>query len=308
MQDWDDLRWLLAALREGSASRAAAALGTTTTTVTRRLTGLEERLGVVLFARTPEGLVPTPAAQVLREPAEAAERAALGVSGALAALREEPVGTVRVTMPSEVAERIVLPVLPELLDRYPGLHLVLDLTVEVRDLVRQEADLAVRTVRPEHGDQLVLTRLRDSAYAVYSPPELLGDGDPARLRREAPWVAWGGEAGPIAAFYKDVTHVRLTSPALSAVRAACEAGVGLALLPTSLGACSARLTPVPFSDLPESTPLWLVGHAATRNVPRVRAVWTFLEGVFRPVPGRDEDTTLRARVSRAYSITFPEPR
>jgi DNA-binding transcriptional LysR family regulator len=305
MQDWDDLRWLLAALREGSASRVAAALGTTTTTVTRRLAALEERLDVVLFARTPEGLVPTPAAHALREPAEAAERAALGVSGALAALRQEPVGTVRVTMPAEVAERIVLPVLPELLDRHPGLHVALDLTVEVRDLVRQEADLAVRTVRPDHGDQLVLTRLRDSAFAVYGPPELLGDGDPDRLRREAPWVRWGGGAGPIAAFYDTVTHVRLTTPALSAVRAACEAGVGLALLPTSLGACSARLAPIPFPDVPASTPLWLVGHAATRDVPRVRAVWTFLEEVFRPVPGRDEDAVLRERVARAYGITFP---
>jgi DNA-binding transcriptional LysR family regulator len=209
-------------------------------------------------------------------------------------------------MPAEVAERIVLPVLPELLDRYPGLHVALDLTVEVRDLVRQEADLAVRTVRPEQGDQLVLTRLRDSAYAVYGPRELRGDPD--HLRRHAPWVRWGGGAGPIAAFYDTVTNVRLTTPALSAVRAACEAGVGLALLPTSLGACSARLAPIPFPDVPASTPLWLVGHAASRDVPRVRAVWTFLEEVFRPVPGRDEDAVLRERVSRAYGITFPAPR
>lgn len=305
MQDWDDLRWLLAVLRAGSASKAAAALGTSTTTVTRRLAALEERLDVVLFARTPEGLTATAAALALRPAAEAAEQAALAVQGTLASLREAPVGLVRVTMPQEIAERIVLPVLPELLDAHPGLVVDLDLSTGLLDMRRQEADLAVRTIRPTVGDQLVVTRLRDTAFAVYGTAARVGDGDPARLRAEAPWVRWGGVGNPVADFYDGVRHVRLVASALSSVRAAAEAGVGLALLPTAVGVCAPRLVEVPFPDVPGGGPLWLVGHEATRDVPRVRAVWRFLDEVFRPVPGRDEDALLRTRAAAAYGLVFP---
>jgi DNA-binding transcriptional LysR family regulator len=308
MHDWDDLRWLLAVLRAGSASRAAADLGTSTTTVTRRLAGVEERLDTVLFARRPEGLVPTPAALALRPVAEAAEQAALAVSGTLAALLEAPAGVVKLTMPQEVADRIVLPVLGDFLDAHPGLSLDLDLSVGLLDLRRQEADIAVRTVRPDHGDQLVVSRLRDTAFGVYGTVERVGDGDPERLKREAPWIRWGGVHNPIAAFYDEVQVVRLVVPALSSVRAAAEAGVGLALLPTAIGTCAPRLVRVPFPDLPAGGPLWIVGHTASRDVPRVRAVWRFLEEVFRPVEGRDEDALLRARAAAAYGLSFPPAR
>jgi DNA-binding transcriptional LysR family regulator len=307
MQDWDDLRWLLAVLRAGSASRAAAVLGTSTTTVTRRLVVIEERLNTVLFARRPEGLVPTSAALALRPVAEAAEQAALAVGGTLAALLDAPVGVVRVTMPQEIGDRIVLPVMGAFLDAHPGLSLELDLSASLVDLLRQEADIAVRTIRPEHGDQLVVSRLRDTDFGVYGTAERVGDGDPERLRRGAPWVRWGGVHNPIAAFYDQVADVRLVVSALSSVRAAAEAGVGLALLPTAIGTCAPRLIRVPFPDLPAGGPLWIVGHAATRDVPRVRAVWRFLEGVFRPVDGRDEDALLRARAAAAYGLSFPTP-
>ena len=58
--DWNDLRYVLAIVREGTLVGAAAALGVAHSTVGRRLSGLEERLGVRLFDRTPDGFVPTP--------------------------------------------------------------------------------------------------------------------------------------------------------------------------------------------------------------------------------------------------------
>ena len=65
MLPWDDLRFLLAAERSGSLSRAARELGVSLSTISRRLRTLEEAIGRPLFVRTPSGLEPTSAALAL---------------------------------------------------------------------------------------------------------------------------------------------------------------------------------------------------------------------------------------------------
>src|ERR1700704_3255885 len=77
MLDWSDLRFLLEVARTGTLAAAGRKLGVDNTTVGRRLSALERDLGARLFARTPDGLVPTPAGEAIRVAAEEMEQAVL---------------------------------------------------------------------------------------------------------------------------------------------------------------------------------------------------------------------------------------
>jgi DNA-binding transcriptional LysR family regulator len=99
---WSDLAVFLAAAREGSATRAAARLGLTVTTVTRRLSKLEEATGRPLFVRTADGLTLTSAEEALFPHAERVEQSALAGLASVQALEERPSGRVELALPGDM--------------------------------------------------------------------------------------------------------------------------------------------------------------------------------------------------------------
>ena len=146
--DWELCRSLLAILREGSLSGAARALGVAHPTMRRHLEELEEAIGAKLFIRSPSGLVPTERALELRAPAETMEAAFEHLVRTASAEAETITGTVRITA-SEVIGAEVLPmILAGLKAEHPGLVFELHLTDDVNDMLRRDADIAVRMTRP----------------------------------------------------------------------------------------------------------------------------------------------------------------
>jgi len=145
---WDLYRSFLGVLREGSLSAAARALSLTQPTVGRHIAELEEALGGVLFTRSQSGLVPTqsalnlvPHAQAMAASADALVRAASGEP-------DEPKGSVRVTA-SEFVGTLVLPaMLASFREAHPKIAVEIALSNRNQDLLRQEADIAVRMAEP----------------------------------------------------------------------------------------------------------------------------------------------------------------
>ena len=166
MERWDDLRIFLAAFREGSCAAAGARLGVNQSTISRRISALERELGVRLFDRTPEGLVPTAAAEEIVPRAELFEVTAAELIGAIEGLDTRPGGVVRVASPVLIASELLAPALPAFLDEQPGLRLELIVGDAIVDLSRREADLALRFVRPDRGDLLV-RRVGTLRFAVF---------------------------------------------------------------------------------------------------------------------------------------------
>src|SRR5689334_8785319 len=149
--DWNDLRYLLAVHRGGSLAGAAKALGVTKATASRRLAALEEALGTELVARTPDGLTLTEAGRIALSSAEEMARIAAAIESRLGNAEDGAVrGTVRLTAPQWLAERLLLSELPALRAQHPGLEVQLLGTNAVLDLTRLEADLALRNVKPTH--------------------------------------------------------------------------------------------------------------------------------------------------------------
>jgi len=148
LPDWTLYRSFLAVLREGSLSAAARALGATQPTLGRHIEQLESALGCPLFTRSPGGLTPTPVALTLRPHAETMETAAEALlrqaSGDSGAVR----GTVRISASEMVGGAVLPAMLARFQSDYPEITLEVALSNSQDDLLRREADIAIRMVRP----------------------------------------------------------------------------------------------------------------------------------------------------------------
>ena len=282
---WDDVRLFLALHRARTIGAAARALAVDPSTVSRRLGALEEALAATLFDRGREGIAPTEAAERLLPVAEEMEAAMTRFTTAAEGLEREVSGRVRIACPADVAEVVLVPLVPPLLDRHPALSLEIDPGETTVDLTRREADLALRTVRPVRGD-LVVTRLRDVAWVAAAAPALARELGTLRRWTDAPWIGWGERLASIAParwLSRNVSRQPvLSSDSLRVQFAAVVAGVGIGLVPepslAHFGLVPVRLAAGlrdAASELPTDV-LYLVTHRALRDVPRVRVVWDLL--------------------------------
>src|SRR3954467_2154325 len=114
MLDWNDLRYFLAVVRDGSTLAAARTLRTSQTTAARRVAALEKALGVPLFEKRQAGYSVTPAGEELVARAEQVERAANGFADAATAHGRDLSGTVKITTEEVYGITLLAQLLPEL--------------------------------------------------------------------------------------------------------------------------------------------------------------------------------------------------
>jgi len=284
--EWGDVRVFLALWRARTLTGAASRLGVNASTAGRRLAALEEALGVRLFDRTPDGVLPTHAAEQLVGYAEQLEHAANGLGGAVSGFEATPEGTVRLTATPAVAEALIAPAIARLRRRYPGLVLEIDASIPYADLARREADIAVRLMRPTSGD-LVSVKLADVPSVIVAARPFTASLGTLRALGEAPWLAWESSLGhlPDARWVSanvPLSAVVMRTNSVGALLRAAESGAGVLLISAGQ-ARDRRLAEVKLtkalraslSPMPE-TSLWLVTHRALRQTPRIAAVWSFL--------------------------------
>lgn len=290
IERWDDLRVLLTVHREGSLKRAAATLEVNISTVSRRIDALEQRLGVRLFDRTPDGAKPTDAVERSIVHAEAMERGAMGFSRALEGLELEPKGPVRLAAPPGVADHFLVPQLGGLLARHPKLRLKILASIGYADLSRAEADLALRMRRPSGGD-FIVRRLARHGYVAICSSRASRNIQPGQGASALRWVTWGENLADRPDRRWVLEHagddaVILETSSMTAQIEAVRLGLGAMLVPTPYQSLRGvrrlhlsdeleiSLAEVPADDL------WLVGHRALREVPRIAAVWAWLDEAF----------------------------
>ena len=156
---------------EGGLSAAARASGMTPSAVSKLVARLEARLGARLLNRSTRALQLTPegcafyerASAILADIADAERSAAAG---------EQPVGRVRLTTSASYATHVLAPILPDFLDRHPGVTLDVVQTDRVVDLLSERADVAVRA-GPLKNSSLVARRLGDTAMVIVAAPTYL---------------------------------------------------------------------------------------------------------------------------------------
>jgi DNA-binding transcriptional LysR family regulator len=168
MFDWNDLRYFLPVARHGSTLAAARALKMNQSTVQRRLTELERRIGRPLVRRQPTGYRLTELGQEMLSYAERVEQAVLSFEQQLEESKRNLAGVVRVACPEPIVYRITQSALLERFQaRYPDLRIEFVMSDKYADLSKGEADVALRSGDTNDGE-LVGRKIADSIWAVYA--------------------------------------------------------------------------------------------------------------------------------------------
>jgi DNA-binding transcriptional LysR family regulator len=240
--DWERQRAFLAVLREGSLSGAARALGAAQPTVRRRVEDLERQMGVALFTRSPSGLTPTALARELSGHVEAMAAAAASFARAASAEAGATTGAVRITASEVVGVEVLPPMLAALQADYPGLVIELSLSNRSEDLLRREADIAIRMTRPMQ-EALVARRVGAVALGFHGHSRLLdawGRPDTLEAAKTLPLIGYETETIGVRAVKALGLDLRREDFAFRADSdlaqlAAIRAGVGIGICQVGLG-------------------------------------------------------------------------
>lgn len=244
-----------------------------------------------MFDRTRQGLLPLRGAERILPAAEAMEAAHGRLSREASALEAEAEGVVRVSVAPGTADTFVAPNLPKLFARHPKISVELDATVRVVDLTRHEADLALRSVPPAGADLLV-TKIASARWVAMCSKRKVKAWGTVQRWEDLPWIAWDRDLASLHVARWMAKHaakaaVPLRTSHFASQLAAAEAGLGAMLIPEPYR--RGELAPISFAKAlaPSAAEwpvddLWLVGHRALREVPRIAAVWNFLRDIFKP--------------------------
>ena len=281
--DWNQARAFLVTAEEGSLSAAARALGLTQPTLGRQVTALESQLGVVLFERVGRSLSLTQAGiellEHVRTMAEAANRISLTASGQSQVVE----GQVRITASDMMSAYVLPPVLKELRTVAPLLAIDVVATNDISDLLRREADIAIRHVRPEQPD-LIARRVReDTAHFFAAPSYLKAHGRPtvAGGLAEHQFIGFGdidrmlGYLQPLnLGLTRD--NFRLSSAAGGVAWEMARHGLGIAIMSTQIAAQFRDVERVLEEIEPFVFPVWLTTHRELHTSRRIRLVFDLL--------------------------------
>ncbi|OMR11635.1 LysR family transcriptional regulator [Burkholderia pseudomallei] len=280
---WELYRSFLGVLREGSLSGAARALGLTQPTVGRHVAALEAALRVPLFTRSSSGLMPTDVALALRAHAEAMESTADALARAATSFGEDVRGVVRISASDVVGVEVLPPIVARLRQRHPALTVELALTNRVQDLLRREADIAVRMTRPGQT-QLIARHIGGIELGLHAHRDYLARRGTPRDAGELVRHALIGHDRPTAfirqiaksfpGFDRGAFALRTDSDLAQLALICCGAGIG---------ACQAALAkrdPALVRVLPKAfagrLDMWVTMHEDLRGSPRCRAAFDAL--------------------------------
>lgn len=154
-------------MREGSLSGAARMLGMTQPSLGRHIRELEETLGVSLFARSPQGLSPTDLAHALLPHAQAMASASMALRRAATTRHDSMSGVVRIAASDVIGVEVLPPMLAAFRERHPGAVIELSLSNQVENLLRRDADIAIRMGRPAQ-EALVARRVGGIVLGLYA--------------------------------------------------------------------------------------------------------------------------------------------
>jgi DNA-binding transcriptional LysR family regulator len=280
---WELYRSFLGVMREGSLSGAARALGITQPTVGRHIAALEASLGPTLFTRSQAGLTPTEAALELRAYAEAMASNAAALRRAAEGHGKGVVGTVRVSASEVVGVETLPPIVARLREQHPQLKLELVLTNRIQDLLRREADVAIRMAEPKQG-QLIARRVADVQVGLYAHRRYLAaHGAPRKVDELAQHalVGFDEETPFLRAARKALPQwaraaFSLRSDSDLAQIALIRAGCGIGACQVGIAERDPNLVRVLSRHAEFKLPTWVVMHEDLRGSARCKATFDAL--------------------------------
>lgn len=265
------MRVFLAVMREGSTLAASRHLGINQTTVARRIDVLEHTLDVTLFDRTTRGAEPTERATALLPYAESLEQAALAFAAEAENERARASEPIRITAFENETFGNIGAVVAEYVQKHPGVSFEFVFSERSLDLMKGEADVALRMTPVIADDRLIAQKVGQTNWTYYAsrtyaanhtlPTEFCEDMEYHRVHL--------------------LTHIQ--SKRRNIVRCATgndlmmaiQTGQGIGAFPVTVGDANPNLVrcfdPPPGSELP----VWLIASPSAHKRPEIRRFTAF---------------------------------
>lgn len=281
--DWNRARAFLVTAEEGSLAAAARAMGMNQPTLGRQVAALEEELGITLFNRSGRGLELTPGGLELiehvRAMGDAANRLSLTASGQAESIE----GNICITATELTAMYFLPQIVKKLRKMEPGIHVEIIASNEERNLMRREADIAIRGFRPTQPDLIAKKIIKTVAHLYATPEYLQSIGNPAT-------PAEFSEAEFIGSDYTDMVIVHLNQSGFTLTRRnfpvmvgnhivqweLVKQGLGIGLMMQEIGDAEPGLKRALPDFKSYSGEAWLVTHNELKTNRRIRLVFDLL--------------------------------
>ncbi len=277
--NWDDLKFFLAVVRAGTLRGGAESIAVNHTTLTRRISVMEEKIGSRLFDRSRQGLVLTQVGEELLPYAERVEDEMTSVSRMIIGRDSDPVGTVYVSLPHGMAMTSLMDDFALFSERYPDINLNLQFGNDIANLSRREADVSIRVANEVFDDAVGrrLVRMSQAAYCTREYAQKVKDNGGEGLT----FIGWHEPEDDITAqwlidsYYPKATLKHRVSELVPLISLAAS-GLGMAYLACNLGDRHPDLIRAPFQKPLPYRSIWLLLHRDLRTTARIRCFVDFL--------------------------------
>ena len=275
IENWDNMRFLLALYRHRTMSAAAMALNTNVATVSRRVERASQLYGVPLFVKEANGWAPTEAALPLLRVAEEFDARLTAERNSRATYNREGMDAlVQIAAPPFFNTMVLVPAIDDLLTANPRMRLDVRNRSEATGL--GDADILLRSGRPESG-RVVARRICSMTFRAYRSTRA--------AERRPGWIAvdYRTASSPQSLLGREVfgsdpaISVALFEQKLTLMR---STGMG-AVLEDNVAAQLGDMTPVDPAGKSVSSEMWMAYHATRRDDPAIKVVADWIVGCFR---------------------------
>ena len=286
MPNWSLLQSFAAVAEYGSLSAAARAIGVSQPTLSRHVSELEKMIGQRLFSRTHAGLYLSPEGEHLIHHVELMNDAAHHFILQTESNNNKPEalsGTVRITASQIMATYILPDILNKLNQQEPNLTIELIASDKTENLLRREADIAIRMYRPTQDDVITkrVAELPIGMFAAHSYIKKHGSSMTRDNIFNHKFIGYDRSSLIIDGFKhagfeinRDFFTFRSDDQVVCWQMAL--AGLGIAFIPLQIGNIESRVAAVEIDVEIKGLPVWLTAHAELQRSVRVRFVYDFL--------------------------------
>lgn len=281
--DWNQLKAFLQTAETGSLSAAARKLGLTQPTLSRQVAAIEQRMGVTLFERVGKAMALTPTGLDLLEHARAMGAAAEALRLAASGRSHAVGGVVSISATDAVANHLLPPLVRQLREKEPSIDIAVISSDALSDLLRREADIAIRHVKPEQPD-LIARLIREAAANFYASEDWVkvhGHPQQAEEAVRLPFVG-SDRSGQFLAYMRQhgvplsEANFSCYSDQSMAQWALVRHGMGIGAMIDEIARDTPGMVRVLDDVPPIRFPIWLVTHRELRTSRRIRLVFEAL--------------------------------
>ena len=281
--DWNQLKAFLETAQTGSLSAAARKLGLTQPTLSRQVAAIEQHMGVTLFERVGKAMVLTPTGLDLLEHARAMGSAAEALGLAASGRSQAVGGVVSVSATDAVAAYLLPPIVQRLRAQEPGIAIEVISSNAISDLLRREADIAIRHVKPEQPE-LIARLVREAQARFYASAAWVQAHGHPRSPADAQHLPFVGSDrnGHYLGYLRQhglqlgEANFSCYSDHTVAHWALVRQGMGIGAMMVEIAKQTPDMVEVLNDVPPVRFPMWLVSHRELRTSRRIRVVFEAL--------------------------------